>query len=123
MILDLMIWSPIILGILILIFGDKSVSTSYWLSVISSVMIFALSLYALSIFDTSLPDIQFELTTTWIERFNINYHLGVDGISFPLILLTTFITPIVLFTSKTTDKVNIHPVSYTHLTLPTNREV
>jgi NADH-quinone oxidoreductase subunit M len=108
MILDLMIWSPIILGILILIFGDKSVSTSYWLSVISSVMIFALSLYALSIFDTSLPDIQFELTTTWIERFNINYHLGVDGISFPLILLTTFITPIVLFTSRTSDKVNIH---------------
>ena len=67
-----------------------------------------MSLYALSKFNTNSTGIQFELTTIWIERFNINYHLGVDGISFPLILLTTFITPIVLFTSRTSDKENIH---------------
>lgn len=39
---------------------------------------------------------QFGENTSWIKAFNINYHLGVDGISMPLILLTTFMTVIVV---------------------------
>ena len=107
-ILDLMIWSPIIVGLLLLLIPNKHSSIAYWVSVFSSLLVFAVSLYALSIFETTGSAIQFELNTPWIERFNINYHLGVDGISFPLILLTTFITPIVLFTSRTSNKTNLH---------------
>ena len=103
-----MIWSPIIVGLLILLIPNKHSSIAYWLSVFSSLSVFAVSLYALSIFETTGSAIQFELNTPWIERFNINYHLGVDGISFPLILLTTFITPLVLFTSRTSNKTNLH---------------
>ena len=108
MIVDLMIWSPIVVGLLILLIPNKHSSIAYWVSVFSSLSVFAVSLYALSIFETTGSIIQFELNTPWIERFNINYHLGVDGISFPLILLTTFITPIVLFTSRTSSKTNLH---------------
>ena len=108
MILDLMIWAPIISGLIILMIGKNYGSLSYSLSIFSSSLVFVISLYALSMYDSSQTGIQFELITSWIERFDINYHLGVDGISFPLILLTTFITPIVLLTSRTSEKTNLH---------------
>ena len=108
MILDLMIWAPIISGLIILMIGKNYGSLSYSLSIFSSSLVFVISLYALSMYDSSQTGIQFELITSWIERFDINYHLGVDGISFPLILLTTFITPIVLLTSRTSEKSNLH---------------
>ena len=93
MILDLMIWMPIISGLIILLIGKNYGSLTYWLSIFSSFLVFAVSLYALSMYDSTQVGIQFELIASWIDRFNINYHLGVDGISFPLILLTTFISP------------------------------
>ena len=108
MILDLMIWIPIISGLIILLIGKNNGLLAYWLSIISSSLVFVISLYTLSMYDSSQTGIQFELTASWIERFDINYHLGVDGISFPLILLTTFITPIVLLTSRTSEKLNLH---------------
>ena len=108
MILDLMIWSPVIVGLILLLIGKNATSLSYWLSLTTSLLVFGMSMYALSIFKTDQVGIQFELITPWIERFNINYHLGIDGISFPLILLTTFITPIVILTARTSNKINLH---------------
>ena len=108
MILDLMIWSPVIVGLILLLIGKNATSLSYWLSLTTSLLVFGMSMYALSMFKTDQVGIQFELIAPWIERFNINYHLGIDGISFPLILLTTFITPIVILTARTSNKINLH---------------
>ena len=108
MILDLMIWSPVIGGLILLLIGKNATSLSYWLSLTTSLLVFGMSMYALSMFKTDQVGIQFELIAPWIERFNINYHLGIDGISFPLILLTTFITPIVILTARTSNKINLH---------------
>ena len=108
MILDLMIWSPVIVGLILLLIGKNATSLSYWLSLATSLLVFGMSMYALSMFKTDQVGIQFELIAPWIERFNINYHLGIDGISFPLILLTTFITPIVILTARTSNKINLH---------------
>ena len=108
MILDLMIWSPVIVGLILLLIGKNATSLSYWLSLTTSLLVFGMSMYALSMFKTDQVGIQFELIVPWIERFNINYHLGIDGISFPLILLTTFITPIVILTARTSNKINLH---------------
>ena len=108
MILDLMIWSPVIVGLILLLIGKNATSLSYWLSLTTSLLVFAMSMYALSMFKTDQVGIQFELIAPWIERFNINYHIGIDGISFPLILLTTFITPIVILTARTSNKINLH---------------
>ena len=106
--LDLMIWSPVIVGLILLLIGKNATSLSYWLSLTTSLLVFGMSMYALSMFKTDQVGIQFELIAPWIERFNINYHLGIDGISFPLILLTTFITPIVILTARTSNKINLH---------------
>ena len=108
MILDLMIWSPVIVGLILLLIGKNATSLSYWLSLTTSLLVFGMSMYALSMFKADQVGIQFELIAPWIERFNINYHLGIDGISFPLILLTTFITPIVILTARTSNKINLH---------------
>ena len=108
MILDLMIWSPVIVGLILLLIGKNATSLSYWLSLTTSLLVFGMSMYALSMFKTDQVGIQFELIAPWIERFNINYHIGIDGISFPLILLTTFITPIVILTARTSNKINLH---------------
>ena len=108
MILDLMIWSPVIVGLILLLIGKNATSLSYWLSLTTSLLVFGMSMYALSMFKTDQVGIQFELIAPWVERFNINYHLGIDGISFPLILLTTFITPIVILTARTSNKINLH---------------
>ena len=108
MILDLMIWSPVMVGLILLLIGKNATSLSYWLSLTTSLLVFGMSMYALSMFKTDQVGIQFELIAPWIERFNINYHLGIDGISFPLILLTTFITPIVILTARTSNKINLH---------------
>ena len=108
MILDLMIWSPVIVGLILLLIGKNATSLSYWLSLTTSLLVFGMSMYALSMFKTDQVGIQFELIVPWKERFNINYHLGIDGISFPLILLTTFITPIVILTARTSNKINLH---------------
>jgi NADH-quinone oxidoreductase subunit M len=64
-----------------------------------SLLVFVLSLALYFGFDGSSADMQFELNVPWIESFGINYHVGVDGISLLLILLTTFLKPVTLLSS------------------------
>ena len=59
-------------------------------------------------FDPSLNQFQYVEQVNWINQFNIQYHLGIDGISYPLILLTTLLTPIVVVTSRTSPKQKYH---------------
>mgnify|MGYP003724146431 FL=1 len=59
-------------------------------------------------FDPSLNQFQFVEQVNWINQFNIQYHLGIDGISYPLILLTSLLTPIVVVTSRTSPKQKYH---------------
>ena len=129
MIVDQLIWIPVLTGLLVLVLGEKRSNFAYTLSLLISSGLFFLSIYMYFLFDNALSTYQFELKVPWIDRFNINYHLGIDGISLPLIMLTTFLSPIVIYTSKTSPKNKMHQyiasflileaVSYTHLTLPT----
>ena len=59
-------------------------------------------------FDPSLNQFQFVEQVNWINQFNIQYHLGIDGIAYPLILLTSLLTPIVVVTSRTSPKQKYH---------------
>ena len=108
MIIDQLIWIPILTGLFVLAIGEKRSNFSYLLSLFISSALFFLSVYMYFIFDNSLSSFQFELNVPWIERFNINYHLGIDGISLPLIMLTAFLSPIVIYTAKTSPKNKIH---------------
>ena len=95
-VLSLLIWTPILGGLLVLYAGDKQKQVVKSFSLTISILVFLLSTLLYVRFDTSTPLMQFVEYDGWIETFNINYHLGVDGISVPLILLTTFTTVLVV---------------------------
>lgn len=96
-ILSIAIWLPIIFGVVVLVVGsDKNPGTARWLALIGSVFSFLVTLPLVSGFDSSTADLQFVEKSTWIERFNITYHLGVDGISLWFVVLTALITMIVV---------------------------
>jgi len=95
--LSLVVWLPIIGGAAVLLSGDKGGSEgSRRLALIISVATFVLSLGLYTNFDSATSAMQFEERFEWIGDFSIYYHLGVDGISMPLIILTTFTTILVI---------------------------
>jgi NADH-quinone oxidoreductase subunit M len=95
-ILSLCIWLPIIGGFAVLASGDAQAERTRRLALAVSVLTFLASLPLFSSFDTGTAAMQFVERTGWIERINVEYFLGVDGISMPLILLTTFTTVLVV---------------------------
>ncbi len=95
--LSLVIWLPIFAGIGVLATGgDRNAQLARRLALAGSVagLLVAIPLYTQ--FDPLMNAMQFVEHSAWIERFNIHYHLGVDGIAMPLILLNCFTTPLVI---------------------------
>ncbi len=95
-ILSIVIWLPIIGGALVLGSGDRAPNVSRWLALSVAILTFLLSIPLYTGFDTGTAQMQFVENSPWIPAFDVNYHLGVDGISMPLILLTTFVTILVI---------------------------
>ncbi|MBK8666197.1 MAG: NADH-quinone oxidoreductase subunit M [Burkholderiales bacterium] len=95
--LSLAIWTPIAFGAVLLAFGKPSQAALVrWIALIGSVISFLVTLPLYNGFKLGTAEMQFVEKTPWIERFNVNYHLGVDGISVWFVLLTAFITIIVV---------------------------
>ena len=107
--LSLAIWIPIAFGIVLLALGrDSQAGLVRWLALIGALIGLAVTLPLISGFDTSSAQMQFVEKALWIERFNIHYHLGLDGLSFWFVPLTAFITVIVVIASweNITERVN-----------------
>jgi len=95
--LSLAIWLPMLAGVAVLMLGsDENPYFTRWLALFGSVISFLVTIPLYTDFNTTLIGFQFEESLPWIPAFNINYHLGVDGFSVPLILLTSFTTVIVV---------------------------
>jgi NADH-quinone oxidoreductase subunit M len=94
--LSLVIWLPIVGGGLLLALGERRVDAVRWLALAVSLLTLIVSLPLFTEFDRSTAAMQFVERAPWIRQFNVEYYLGVDGISMPLILLTTFITVLVV---------------------------
>lgn len=95
--LSLSIWVPIAFGVLLLALGrDEQANAVRWVALMGALISFLLTLPLYSQFDNSTAAMQFVENLPWIERFNVNYHLGLDGISFWFVPLTAFITVIVV---------------------------
>ncbi|MGA0735020.1 MAG: NADH-quinone oxidoreductase subunit M [Steroidobacteraceae bacterium] len=99
--LSLLVWLPIIGGLVVLALGESRASVGRWVALATSLAALALSIPLYQGFDPSTSDFQFVEQLPWIPAFNATYHLGVDGISLPLILLTTFITVPILIAAWT----------------------
>jgi NADH-quinone oxidoreductase subunit M len=96
-ILSWAIWLPIAFGILVLAFGrDNNPGAIRWLSLIGAIASFLITIPVITGFDNTAAGMQFVERMEWIERFNIWYMLGVDGISLWFVPLTAFITVIVV---------------------------
>jgi NADH-quinone oxidoreductase subunit M len=97
--LTLILISPAI-GALVTIFLPKeNVKLIRWFAVIVSLIPLAFSVYLWVKFDASQTGFSFEEKIAWYEAVNSSYHLGVDGISVPMVLLTTLLTPLALLIS------------------------
>ena len=95
--LSLVIWFPIVGGILVLATGgEQNAPVARKLALGFSVASFLLSLSLYTGFDNTTAAMQFVERKAWIDLLHIEYYLGVDGISMPFILLTTFLTVVVV---------------------------
>ena len=107
--LSLAIWLPIACGVLLLALGrDSNAGAVRWMALVGAFASFLVTLPLIGGFDTSTAAMQFGESLPWIERFNVRYALGVDGLSLWFVPLTAFITVIVVISAweVITERVN-----------------
>jgi NADH-quinone oxidoreductase subunit M len=92
--LSFVIWLPIFGGLLVLALGERFNPRP--LALAFAMLTFLTSLLLYTGFDTGTAAMQFQETASWVPSFNVWYHLGIDGIALPLIILTTFTTVLVV---------------------------
>ncbi|RMX07628.1 NADH-quinone oxidoreductase subunit M [Corticibacter populi] len=113
--LSLAIWVPIVAGIILLPLGRPChANLVRWLALAASLLGLLVTLPLYTGFDTGTAQMQFVEQAVWISTFNIQYHLGVDGLSFWFIPLTAFITVIVVIASwqSITERVNQYMAAF-----------
>ncbi len=113
--LSLAIWTPILFGVVLLAFGrEDQARLVRWIALVGSLVSLAVTLPLYSGFQLDTANMQFVELHPWIERFNVNYHLGVDGISLWFVLLTAFINVVVVIASweSITSRVNQYMASF-----------
>jgi NADH-quinone oxidoreductase subunit M len=97
MLLSLAIWIPIVAGLAVFALGaDRRAPLQRWVALAGALLGFLVTIPLYTGFDVQSAGFQFEEKRAWIERFNIWYHLGVDGISVLFVLLNSFITVLVV---------------------------
>ncbi|MDT8311825.1 MAG: NADH-quinone oxidoreductase subunit M, partial [Methylophaga sp.] len=96
--LSLLIWLPILGGIAVLLCRDN-VYAARWLALLISSVTMLLSFGLYIGFDVSMAQMQFVERLPWVDTFNIEYFLGIDGFSMPLMILTTISTLLVVIAS------------------------
>jgi NADH-quinone oxidoreductase subunit M len=91
------IWLPIGFGVLLFALGhDANARAVRWVALLGSIASLLVTLPLISGFDTHTAAMQFQENVPWIERFNVRYHLGIDGISMWFVPLTAFMTVLVV---------------------------
>ena len=113
--LSLLVWLPIAGGLAVLATNRGAQArggfrADRWLALVISVLVFVVSLPLYTNFDSSTAEMQFVVRAPWIRAFNVEYYLGVDGFSMPLIMLTTFLTPLVVIAGW--DVIKKRPAQY-----------
>lgn len=107
--LSLAIWTPIFFGVVLLALGrDEQARAVRWVALIGAIVSLLVTLPLYAGFQLGTSEMQFVEKSIWIERFNVNYHLGVDGISLWFVLLTAFINVVVIISAweVITERVN-----------------
>jgi len=101
--LTLVTFFPLLGALVMLFLRAEQKNTARWVALITSLITFGISIAVLMQFKPSDPGLQLVINQPWIQvaDWNISYHLGVDGLSILLVLLTTFLTPISILSTWT----------------------
>jgi len=113
--LSLAIWTPIFFGVVLLVLGrDDQARSVRWIALIGAVVSFLVTLPLYEGFKLGTSAMQFVEKGSWIARFNVHYHIGVDGISLWFVLLTAFINVVVIIASweSITTRVNQYMAAF-----------
>ena len=106
--LSSLIWVPMVGGVMVAALGEQKASQARLLALLVSVVTFAISLSLFGAFDRTTAAMQFVENSIWIDSLNVHYFLGVDGISVPLILLTTFFGVLVVIAGWEVIRSRVH---------------
>src|SRR5579872_2653571 len=103
--LSIVVWLPIVGGIITLALGDERARAARWVALLTSLATLGFCLPLWSGFANGTPQFQFIERASWIPSLHAQYYLGVDGISLPLVLLTAFMTvPVIIAGWSVVDK-------------------
>ena len=117
--LTLAIWVPIVAGLAVLAVGrDRDAAVARWIALAGSIAGFAVTLPLFLQFDAGTSAMQFVERGEWIPRFDIWYHLGVDGISVLFIILNAFTTVLVVWSAWEVIQSRVRRTRFGHLDLP-----
>ncbi len=106
--LSLLIWLPVVGGIIVLFTGsDKNANVARSIALAVSIITLLLCVPLYLNFDTNTYHMQFVENISWISAYKIRYHIGVDGISMPMVILTTFTSVIVVMASWNAIKTKV----------------
>jgi NADH-quinone oxidoreductase subunit M len=107
--LSVAIWLPIAAGVLLLALGnDRHRDAVRWFALVAAIAGLLVTIPLITGFDLTTAEMQFVEMLPWIERFNVHYHLGVDGISVWFVLLTAFMTIIVVISAWEVIEERVH---------------
>jgi NADH-quinone oxidoreductase subunit M len=107
-ILSVLVWLPILGGGIVMGLGDRRAQLARLLSLVVSIATLAVAVAMYMAFDNSTAQMQFSEFNPWIRTFDINYVLGIDGLSLPLILLTAFFGPLVVIAGWEVIRKKVH---------------
>jgi NADH-quinone oxidoreductase subunit M len=101
--LSLVTFFPLVGVLVLLLLPGENKNLLRWTALVTSLVTFGISLWILGMFNASNPDLQLVAQYSWIQvaGWNIQYHMGVDGLSILLVLLTAFLTPISILSTWT----------------------
>jgi len=104
--LSLILFLPVVIAVAIALLPAKEKTLIRWVAFIGSLLVFALALLLWFNFEPNRPGFQFEELQVWYQAIHSSYHIGVDGISLSMVLLTTLLTPLAILASfKIEDRV------------------
>lgn len=117
LLLTYLLLTPIIGSVLVMFFKKEQKQIVRWFGLAISLVAFVISLIIYFKFNPSDSQFQFVHQVTWIKSLGISYHVGVDGISLLLVLLTTFLTPITLLSTWKAIEKNVKMFTFSMLFL------
>ncbi len=112
-ILALILFFPVLVAVILLFLPQENQKLLRWVALIGSIVPFILSVYVWLSFKTNTPGFQFETQQLWYGVVASSFHLGVDGLSLTMVLLTTLLTPLVILASfSITDRVKPYMILF-----------